>query len=73
MKKKIFLTIGVLFFAVGIYYFQANYEVVYYPNPESPLSLESRSIGESTIPGFVSDDGETVSGFRIGDFVIRGR
>jgi len=72
MKKKIFLGSGLFLFVVGVFYIYTNYEIVYYPEDQPGLPLESLSI---IWDGKIELDRDTPvevdGGFRLGDFVIR--
>lgn len=69
MKKKTFFTIGIAFFAIGILYINANYEIAYYPEDATRVALESRSIGEDG-KVHIKVAQQPKEGLRIGNFVI---
>lgn len=72
MKKKIFLSSGIFLFVLGAFYIYSNYEIVYYPESQPALPLESLSIiSDGKIEYDYDNEQEDIDGFRIGDFVLR--
>ena len=72
MKKKIFLSSGIFLFVIGVLYLSTNYELVYYPEDQPALPLESLSIvSDGKVETDYSAEQEDIGGVRFGDFVLR--